>query len=89
VYGLTRDLDYKYNAPEIVAGGIAVDLDAAARRQHEAAMGEPAPPPLVQIAPAEPAIPIQESRPDLSAGPYESREPTSGTTRPIAGNESQ
>ena len=38
----TRDLDYKYNAPEIVAGGIPVDLDAAARRQHEAAMGAPA-----------------------------------------------
>ena len=51
VYRLTRDLDFRYNAPEIVAGGIPVDLDAAARRQHEAAMGEPAPPPLVQIVP--------------------------------------
>ena len=52
VYRVTRDLDFRYNAPEIVPGGIPVDLDAAARRQHEAAMGaaEPAPPALVQIA---------------------------------------
>ena len=51
VYHLTRDLDFRYNAPVIVPGGIAVDLDAAARRQHEAAMGasEPAAPGLVQI----------------------------------------
>ncbi len=56
VYSLTRDLDFKYNAPEIVAGGIPVDLDEASRRQHEAAMvaAEPAAPPLVQIAPAAP-----------------------------------
>jgi membrane protease YdiL (CAAX protease family) len=56
VYTLTRDLDFKYNAPEIVAGGIPVDLDEAARRQHEAAMAsaEPAAPPLVQIVPAAP-----------------------------------
>lgn len=51
LYSLTRDLDYKYNAPVIVSGGIPVDLDAAARRQHEAAMGsaEPTPPALIQI----------------------------------------
>lgn len=57
VYRLTRDLDFRYNAPVIVPGGIAVDLDAAARRQHEAAMGaaEPASAPLVQILPAAPA----------------------------------
>src|SRR3984957_16586736 len=53
VYRLTRELDYRYNAPVIVAGGIPVDLDAAARQQHEAAMGavEPAGPGLVQILP--------------------------------------
>lgn len=53
IYRMTRDLDFRYNALEIVPGGIPVDLDAAARRQHEAAMGstEPASPPLVQIAP--------------------------------------
>jgi hypothetical protein len=54
VYRLTRNLDFQYNAPVIVPGGIAVDLDAAARAQHEAAMGqaEPAAPGLVQIFPA-------------------------------------
>jgi hypothetical protein len=53
VYRLTRELDYKYNAPVIVPGGIPVDLDAAARRQHETAMStaEPAAPGLVQILP--------------------------------------
>jgi hypothetical protein len=51
VYRATRDLDYRYNAPVIVSGGIPVDLDAAARAQHEAAMGAAAPaaPTLVQI----------------------------------------
>jgi membrane protease YdiL (CAAX protease family) len=55
VYRITRDLDFRYNAPVIVAAGIPVDLDAAARAQHEAAMGPAAPEPaasgLVQIAP--------------------------------------
>jgi membrane protease YdiL (CAAX protease family) len=53
VYRVTRDLDFRYNAPVIVPAGVPVDLDAAARRQHEAAMGpaEPSPPPLVQILP--------------------------------------
>ena len=51
LWRLTRDLDFRYNAPVIVAGGIPVDLDAASRAQHEAAMGPAAPPPLVQIAP--------------------------------------
>ena len=57
VYRLTRDLDFRYNAPVIIAGGIPVDLDAAARRQHEQASGSAVTPPstpaaLVQIAPA-------------------------------------
>lgn len=43
VYRITRDLDFRYNAPVIVAAGIPVDLDAAARAQHEAAMGPAAP----------------------------------------------
>lgn len=57
LFRVTRDLDYKYNAPVLVPGGIAVDLDAAAKRQHEAAMGpaEPATPALVQIAPVVPS----------------------------------
>ncbi len=62
VYSMTRDLDFVHNAPHIVPGGIPVDLDAAARRQHEAAMGtsEPAPPPLVQILSATPPSPEPE-----------------------------
>ena len=59
VYRLTRDLDFHYNAPVFEPGGIAVDVDAAARRQHEAAMGTetPASAQLVQILPAAPVPP--------------------------------
>ncbi len=55
LYRATRDLDFLHNAPVLVPGGIPVDLDAAARRQHESAMGQAAPatPSLVQIAPAQ------------------------------------
>jgi len=60
VYRLTRDLNYQYNAPVIVPGGRAVDIDAAAREAHEAAMATPAPPPLVQILPAS-ALPVAVS----------------------------
>jgi uncharacterized protein len=53
----TRDLKHRYAQPVIVPGGIPVDIDAAARRQHEAAMSSPveAKPQLVQISPAAPA----------------------------------
>jgi len=61
IYRATRDLDFKSNAPELIPAGIPVDLDAAARRQHETAMGpaaEPAAPALIQILPlAAPATP--------------------------------
>jgi membrane protease YdiL (CAAX protease family) len=72
-YSLTRELDFVHNAPHIVPGGIPVDLDAAARRQHEAAMGstEPVAQPLVQIAPAAPPVPGPE------------------VPQPIPGNDSQ
>lgn len=51
IFRITRELNYRYNAPVIVPGGIPVDLDAAARAQHEAAMGAAAQgaPALVQI----------------------------------------
>jgi hypothetical protein len=64
VFRVTRELDFRYNAPVIVPGGIPVDLDAAARRQHEAAMGsaEPASPGLVQIFPA--ATPSPAAKPE-------------------------
>ncbi len=71
VYHLTSELDYKYNAPVIVPGGIPVDLDAAGRRQHEAAMGPVAPTAtsLVQILPVaapEPEPPLAEKPPAAS-----------------------
>lgn len=77
VYRLTRELDFRYNTPEIVPGGIPVDLDAAARRQHEAATrpAEPAPRPLVQIAPV-----ASTPQPDAPESPL--HEP------PNAGNDS-
>lgn len=52
---LTGDFAYEYAQPVIVAGGIPVDIDAAAARQHDAAMASPAEviaPKLVQILPA-------------------------------------
>ena len=59
VFRITRDLNYRWNAPVIVPGGIPVDIDAAARAQHEAAMGAAAAagPQLVQIGPAAPTAP--------------------------------
>lgn len=75
VYRVTRNLDFQYNAPEFVPGGIPVDLDAAARRQHESAMGtaaEPTPAPLVQILPAStPPVPTHTAS-ETAAGPEES-----------------
>jgi hypothetical protein len=62
VFRVTRELDFIYNAPVIVAAGIPVDLDAAARRQHEAAT-RPAEPPvstLVQIFPVATPPPAQQ-----------------------------
>jgi hypothetical protein len=66
VYRLTRNLDYRYNAPVIVPGGIPVDMDAAGRRQHEAAMGPAAPaaPSLVQILPG--ATPAAAEKPSIA-----------------------
>jgi len=61
VYRATRDLSFKYNAPVLEPGGIPVDLDAAARRQHETATRPEVPEvkPLVQILPAaSPAPPV-------------------------------
>jgi len=62
LYRITRELDYRYNAPVLIPGGFPVDLDAAARAQHEAAMGatEPAGPALVQIAGAPSSTPQPE-----------------------------
>lgn len=63
VFRVTRDLNYRYNAPVIVPGGMPVDLDAIARAQHDAAMGPAAPaaPSLVQIGNAGPAAPVERA----------------------------
>lgn len=74
VFRITRDLDYRYNVPEIVPGGIPVDLSAAAHAQHESAMGsaEPAAPALVQIGSATPVQPDHPAKAERDPGsdPY-------------------
>jgi hypothetical protein len=67
VYRLTRDLDFRWNAPVIVPAGIPVDLSATAKRQHETAMGtaEPASPGLVQILPVVTAAPVSSVPPKV------------------------
>jgi len=67
----TSDLKYKYGFSEIVPGGVPVDIDAAARRQHEAAMAEvqPQPPALVQILPAPPQPALSPRAPAESLAP--------------------
>jgi len=74
VFRITRDLDFRYNTPVIVPGGIPVDLDAAARSQHEAAMGtvQPAGTTLVQILP-------NSSPPATPAGQLENEKADSST----------
>ncbi len=64
VFRVTRDLDFLHNAPVIVPGGVPVDLDAAARQQHESATrpAEPAATPLVQINPASPPYAPSEGK---------------------------
>ena len=74
LFRLTADLDFLHNAPVLEPGGIAVDLDAAARAQHEAAMGpeQPQAPVLVQIQPlagsAAPASPVSPPSPASASG---------------------
>jgi membrane protease YdiL (CAAX protease family) len=73
VYRITRNLDFRYNAPVIVPGGMPVDLEGAARRQHEVAMGATdtaqTSPALVQILPAAPPPPPSYSASESSSEP--------------------
>jgi hypothetical protein len=64
LYRATRDLSFEYNAPVLEPAGIPVDLDAASRRQHEAATRPDVPEvkPLVQILPVASPPPLA---PDL------------------------
>lgn len=82
VVRFTRDLKYKYGYQEIVPGGIPVDIDAAARAQHEAAMGsvEPQAPALVQIQPVAPGFAVTE--------PANSMEAPGGAPTPMVDPES-
>ncbi len=61
VYRATRELSFQYNAPVIEPAGIPVDLDAAAKRQHESATRpeQPEIKPLVQILPV--AAPVRSA----------------------------
>jgi hypothetical protein len=73
----TADLRHRYGYPEIVPGGVPVDIDAAARSQHEAAMAQPGPPPeptLVQIMPVQPPGPFRQEN-EEPAPPPEDRPP--------------
>ncbi len=62
--GATEELKHEHAGPVIVPGGIPVDIDAISRRQHEAAMGPSAPPPLVQIAPPGAPAPLPGRPPE-------------------------
>jgi len=69
LFHLTRNLNFHYNAPVLIPGGIPVDLDAAARAQHEAAMGAAAPaePSLIQILPVQ-TVPAPVTPPSATPG---------------------
>lgn len=92
LYAVTRDLDFQHNAPELIPGGIPVDIDAAARRQHEAAMGaanEPAAPSLIQISPLpSPLGEVKPVEPMPDEPPAAAPEPEPNQTLPESGNES-
>jgi len=83
---LTSDYAFEYAQPVIVPGGIPVDIDAAAKRQHEEAMASPAEsaPTLVQIMPVATAPPLAalitvEVSPVAAEPPFE---PSSETDSP-------
>jgi uncharacterized protein len=67
LYRATSDLSFVYNAPVLEPAGIPVDLDAAAKRQHEAATrpDQPEIKPLVQIMPltSSESFPLASSEP--------------------------
>lgn len=72
---VTSDFAFQYAQPVIIPGGMPVDIDAAATRQHEEAMASPAglsAPKLVQILPVGGvASPASEGGPMVSDVPSE------------------
>ncbi len=86
LFKVTREYAYRYTFAPIVPAGIPVDLDAAARRQHEAAMAvpgdaAPAEPRLVQIAPAPAAYPFPGSPVSNGREPHDADADCRGTHR--------
>ncbi len=77
---VTREYSSRYGYPEIIPGGIPVDIDAAARRQHEAAMGpaQPVEPKLVQIGDLPPAAAPPGSNPAGANPPVRPEMPPRG-----------
>jgi hypothetical protein len=71
MFRLTRELDFRWNAPVIVPGGRPVDIEAAARQQHEAASSpaQPVAQPLVQIQPVAASVASQPSQSEAPAKP--------------------
>lgn len=71
VFRATRDLSFVHNAPVIVPGGVAVDLDAAAKRQHETATRPEAPEakPLVQIVQIAQILPVATASAPIASPP--------------------
>jgi membrane protease YdiL (CAAX protease family) len=65
----TRDLKHQYALPEIIPGGLAVDIDSLSRHQHELGMGPDAPAAtpagqqLVQILTPVPPLPLPPRAP--------------------------
>ncbi|ACO34541.1 MULTISPECIES: type II CAAX endopeptidase family protein [Acidobacterium] len=79
----TRSLKFQYAIPPIVPGGIPVDIDEVARKQHEAAQAhapaQPAAPTLIQIgglpgAISRPIAPLAESPDDAGEKPEAERQ---------------
>lgn len=78
----TRHLKYQYAIPPIVSGGMPVDIDEMARRQHEAAMSTAPPkaPALIQIG----TMPGAISRPIASTSTLQTQSASAPSTTSFA-----
>jgi membrane protease YdiL (CAAX protease family) len=82
----TRSLKYRWAIPEIVPGGIPVDIDAISRRQHEAAMGPQTTtaPALVQIGGVPSTVTPATMPPSAGGGHTWVRVPSEGGESDVA-----
>jgi hypothetical protein len=69
---VTTDLKYQYAFSELVPGGVAVDIEAAAREQHDAAMARS----QAQPAAGERLVQIQPMAAGVAPGPVAAAGPT-------------